>query len=163
MLESLLPMRLVVLLIFIGLRVTAFSQELRESYRVLSNDTGYYFIKLSSNNPFTIDSVVSFGGKRINFFSAEDAGFCNSVICSEPGEYIIGFQQLESMRPLSSGRRVEKNRQIQPTGDYQKGVSVFTRHGKKLRRIAVTTFLEVPPGDMEALPSMPRGAANGDR
>lgn len=153
--------------LFIGFlfsSVSAEAQEVKASWRIWQNDTASYFIKLSSETPFTIDSLKFDGGPRLEFFPADQEVSCKSIVCEKPGDYLISFKQQEIMSPMAGERRVKKNSQYQPTSDFQKGVVVFTRHGKKFKRIAIATYTEAAPSDPNILPSIPRSPAiSGDR
>lgn len=150
------------LLFFFCVSNMCLAQVTSKGLRSVVNDTATYFLRLSSKNPFTIDSITSAStGRRLDFFSLSDpAKSCSSIVC-DTGTFVIAFRQMELMRPLEDERRVALNSQVQPTHDYQKGVVVFTRHGKKFRRIAITSFMEVAPGDPNLLPSVVRPPVPG--
>lgn len=148
---------LISLLLLLSCTISS-AQIAKGGFKSIQKDTSSYFIRLSSENPFTIDSITSASsGRRLEFYDAnKPEKSCSSIVCTETGDVLIGFRELQSMRPLDGESRMKLNSQTQPTNDYQKGVIVFTRHGKKFRRIAINTFMEVPPSDPLILPSVVR-------
>jgi hypothetical protein len=159
-------MRSILFCLFLVAAYTCSAQLNKGAYRVAKNDTTHYFVKLSFDNPFTIDSItLASTGQRINFFDENTKGrACSSIVCNNPSDVMIRFEALQSLNPLKDQKRTALNSQIQPTSDYQKGVVIYTRHGKTFKRIAISTFTETAPGDPNLTPSVLRGPAiSGDR
>jgi hypothetical protein len=145
---------------------SAEAQVNKGAFRSVRNDTTQYFIRLSSEKPFTIDSVKSVStGRTLEFYDAKANGkACSSIMCTKPEDVTIGFKERASLSPLSGEKRTALNSHAQPTSDFQKGVIIYTRHGKTFKRIAVETFMETAPGEPDRTPSIPRGAGiSGDR
>jgi hypothetical protein len=143
-----------------------FGQVSKGAFRINRNDTTHYILKLSDDKQFVIDSVTSVStGRRLDFYDENTKGrACSSIVCTNPEDVTISFRELRTLNSSQDQKRTALNSHTQPTSDYQKGVIVYTRHGKTFKRIAINTFMETAPGDPYLTPSVPRGPAiSGDR